>query len=234
MGTEPVTTTKRIVCLANSRKLWGRCIAGREWAEGEGAGGWVRPVSEREHQEVSEYERQYEDGSDPRVLDIIDIPVLKPQPGDFQTENWLLDPKCYWEKAGSYSPLDLSVLTDPVAPLWIDGDGTYHGRNDRISIELADEVRSSLRLIRVRELNLRVFAPGEAFGNTKRRVQGRFAHAGDEYAFWVTDPGYERRYLAKLDGYYAIGDCHLTISLGEPYKGFVYKLIAAIIESGRG
>ena len=81
----------RIICLANSRKLAGRCIAGREWTA-TGAGRWIRPVSERLHQEVSEYERQYEDGSDPRALDIVDVPILEPIPQRFQSENWLLDP----------------------------------------------------------------------------------------------------------------------------------------------
>ena len=228
-----MTRRKRIICLANSRKLAGRCIAGREWLGGREAGRWLRAVSEREHQEVSEYERQYEDGSDPRVLDIVEVPVLGPKPEGCQAENWLLDPKYYWEKVGSYSSLDLPALADPVAPLWIDGYSTYHGRNDRIPTELAGEVRSSLRLIQAEELALEVFAPGEAFGNTKRRVQGRFVHSGREYAFWVTDPRYERRYLAKLDGSYRIGECCLTISLGEPYKGSFYKLIAAIIEPGR-
>ena len=47
--------TKRIVCLANSRKISGRSIAGREWAENRGAGRWIRPVSARENQEVSEH-----------------------------------------------------------------------------------------------------------------------------------------------------------------------------------
>ena len=204
---------KRIVCLANSRKISGRCIAGREWAEGRGAGRWIRPVSARENQEVSEYERQYEDGSDPRVLDIIDLPVLEPRPKGHQTENWLLDPMYYWEKAGSYSPLDLAALTDPV--------------------ESASAVSGSLRLIRVEEIEIEVFMPGEAFGNPKRRVQGRFVHSDREYALWVTDPGYERRYLAKLDGRYRLGECHLTISLGERYEGALYKLIAAIIEPDR-
>ena len=224
---------KRIVCLANSRKISGRCIAGREWDEGKGAGGWIRLVSDRQNEEVSEYERQYEDGSDPRVLDVIDVPVLEPRPTGRQPENWLLDPKCYWTKVGSYSPLDLAALTDPVEPLWIDGDSTYHGRNDRIRIESAGSVAGSLRLIRIEEIELEVFMPGETFGNPKRRVQGRFVHAGREYALRVTDPGYERRYLAKLDGRYRLGECCLTISLGEPYQGAVYKLIAAIIEPDR-
>ena len=45
----------------------------------------------------------------------------------------------------------------------------------------------------------------------------------------VTDPGWERTYLAKLNGTYDIGACYLTISLGEPYEDACYKLIAAII-----
>ncbi|MGH7707024.1 MAG: dual OB domain-containing protein, partial [Vulcanimicrobiaceae bacterium] len=36
---------KRIVCLANSRKLQGRCVAGRELQK-NGPGAWIRPVSD--------------------------------------------------------------------------------------------------------------------------------------------------------------------------------------------
>lgn len=224
---------KRIVCLANSRKLHGRCVAGREWAGGR-AGPWIRPVSEREGGEVSEYERQYEDGGDPRVLDVIDVPMLEPRPDGYQAENWLLDSKRYWQKTGRLSWFDLPALADPVAPLWIDGIGTYHGRNDKVPLESAGSLGSSLRLLRVDRVRLQVFSPGEAFGNPKRRVQGRFRHAGTEYALWVTDPQYERAYLAKLDGAYQLGECWLTISLGEPYQGACYKLIAAIIaDEGR-
>src|SRR2546430_11988689 len=92
---------KRLVCLANSRKLNGRCIAGREWLN-DRPGAWVRPVSDRPHQEVSEYERQYQDGSDPRPLDIMDVPVIQQCPSIHQTENWLLDPDEYWTKIGEF------------------------------------------------------------------------------------------------------------------------------------
>ena len=123
----------------------------------------------------------------------------------------------------------MPALADPVKALWLDGHGTYHGQNDKIPLELAVSVKSSLRLIHVDKLQLRVFKPGEAFGNSKRRVQGFFRHANNSYRLWVTDPTFERKYLAKLDGNYLVDECFLTVSLGEPFGGAVYKLIAAIM-----
>lgn len=222
---------KRIICLANSRKMSGRCIAGREWSEEQGVGDWVRPVSERENQEVSEEERQYEDGSDPQVLDIIDIPVLEHQPDDHQVENWLLDPKSYWIKVGTFPKNRLSEIINSTDSLWIDGHSTYNGINDKIPLKHIRSVTDSLQLIHVEKLTLSVFSPGEAFGNSKRRVQGKFQYAGAEYALWITDPKYERNYLAKQDGVYRLEYCYLAISLGEPYRNDVYKLIAAVIEA---
>jgi Dual OB-containing domain len=99
---------------------------------------------------------------------------------------------------------------------------------------LIQSLDSSLRFVRVDRLRLAVFKPGEAFGNLKRRVQARFHHGGDEYALWVTDPGYERTYLARPDGSYEIGESFLTISLGEPYNDYCYKLVAAIIPRAAG
>jgi hypothetical protein len=228
-----LATVKRIICLANSRKLTGRCVAGIEISGDRGVG-WIRPVSAREHEEVSEHERQYEDGSDPRVLDIMDVPLLDPRPKAYQRENWLLDPANYWVKIGRAAWDDLGALAEPVGPLWIDGHNTYNGHNDRIPLPLANTLDCSLRLVRVDHLALSVFKPGEAFGNPKRRVQGRFRQGGSEYRLWVTDPGYEREYLAKPDGDYEIGESFLAVSLGEPYNDACYKLIAAIMERGGG
>src|SRR2546427_12899402 len=136
-------TVKRILCLANSRKLNGRCVAGKEVSEGAPVA-WIRPVSAREHEEVSEYERQYEDGRDPRVLDIIDVPLLDPRPKGYQQENWLLDPDGYWVKVGSVKWNDLQQFADPVGPLWINGHSTYNGSNDTIPLSLTGHNNSSL------------------------------------------------------------------------------------------
>ncbi|MDE0193726.1 MAG: hypothetical protein OXQ90_20440 [Gammaproteobacteria bacterium] len=168
------------------------------------------------------------------MLDIVDVPVLDATPQGYQSENWLLDSRYYWSKAGAFSPFELRRLVDPPDRLWINGYHTFNGSNDKVPEELMKGVSSSLRLIRVDALEVRVFAPGEAFGNSKRRVQGRFEHAGDHYTLWITDPVYERSYLSKLDGSYRIGSCYLTVSIGEPYDDSCYKLLAAIIEPASG
>lgn len=222
-------TVKRMVCLANSRKLNGRCIAGRELRTGQAAA-WLRPVSDREHEEVSEYERQYEDGSDPRVMDVIDVPLVAARPRTYQQENWLLDDELYWEKVGEARWGDLAQLADAPDPLWVNGHSTYHGRNDKVPIELAVGLRTSLTLCRVDHLRLSVFAPGEDFGNPRRRVQAQFIHAGTEYRLRVTDPVVERRYLALPNGQHELGESFLTVSLGEPFEGNCYKLVAAVIQ----
>lgn len=222
--------TKRIVCLANSRKLSGRCIAGKEILSGGRSGGWIRPVSDRENEEVSEYERQYEDGSDPRLLDVIDVPVLRPTPKNYQQENWLLHPDYYWQKVRSGSKEELGQFIDSLPSLWINGHSTANGMNDRIPVEVANGLTNSLRLVQISSLELVVSRPGADFGNNRRSVQGRFQYNGIDYWLRVTDPVYERQYLQQPDGNYPVGDVFLTVSLGEPYRGYAYKLIAAIIQ----
>lgn len=199
---------KRLVCLANSRKLHGRCIAGRELLAGN-PGEWIRPVSDREHEEVSEYERQYEEGSDPHVLDIIDVPLIGPKAKLYQSENWLLNPEAYWSKVGAFGRDNLRLLADAPGPIWIDGHHTSNGQNDYVPLEKTDKTDSSLKLITIDDgLQLHVYRPGEAFGNPKRRVQAEFSFSGVRYRLWITDPRIETAYLTKADGVYTLGSSY--------------------------
>ena len=221
--------TKRIVCLANSRKPRGRCIAGRELVD-DHPEAWIRPVSARRHQAVSEDERRYQDGSDPMLLDIMDVPLLEHRPKDYQQENWLLDPDIYWEKVDKCSWEGLDQFSEAGGTLWQNGSSTYNGANDQIPLQLAAEETSSLKLIYVDEVGLRVFAPSLAFGDSKRKVQARFHFSGNDYALLVTDPNIEGHYIEQGNGSYDLAECYLTISLGEPFKGHCYKLVAAVME----
>lgn len=229
-----MTITKRLLCLANSKKMSGRCVAGREVLS-TGPGPWVRPVSGRHTEEVSEDERQYEDGSDPRLLDVIDVPLIRHHPHACQAENWLLDPDYYWAKVGQVGWAELQRYVEDPETLWTNDRSTYNGTNDEILQVDADTLANSLFLIRVSALDLKVFSPGADFGNPKRRVQADFRHRGDRYKLWVTDPVIEREYKAQADGTYSLGECCLCVSLGEPMQkqngeSCRYKLVAAVIK----
>ncbi len=223
-----VSPTKRVVCLANSRKRNGRCVAGKELLQDGRMGGWVRPVSAREDEEVSQYERQYEDGSEPSVLDVIDVPVLSSKPKGYQRENWLLDPSRRWVRVDRIGTSSLSQYTDAHQTLWVNGHSTVHGTNDRIPLSYASSLDSSLRLVWIDRLELSVSAPGADYGDFTRRMQGHFSYNGATYRLRVTDPIYEQLY--PRHGTYGLGGCFIAVSLGEPYEGYAYKLIAAIIE----
>ena len=213
-------TTRRIVCLANSRKPGGTCVAGRELSRASGA--WIRPVSARRGQEVSSFERRCEDGSDPGLLDILDVPLLRHQPEGHQSENWLLDPDHRWVKRGRCLWESLSGLGEIGGGLWEDGFHSTDGTNDRIPEMRAVRQSSSLKLIHVDNLQLEVSRP-----HLKKQVRGHFEFDGSGYGLRVTDPDIERRFTAL--GVYDLPDCYLTVSLAEPWRQFCYKLVAAVM-----
>ena len=208
-----------------------RCIAGKELTgERPQRRGWIRLVaSGREKPGLLPEECQYRDGKEPRVLDVMDVPVLRAEPNDYQRENWLIDTKHYWEKVHRVLKNELEQLIDPTSSLWIDGYRSLNGQNDRIPGHLADKVDSSLHLIKVDRLELCV-SPDYNRRYNQRRVQGCFQHKGADYELWITDFPYQQQYLQKPDGRYRIGECFLTISLGKRWRGDAYKLIAAIIK----
>lgn len=226
----PQCYTKRIVCLANSRKPpSGRCVAGRELA-GAGFGDWIRPVSARVTQEVSLEERRYENGQDPRLLDIIAVEMKNPQPQRHQKENHLIDADYYWVKEGAISWQILQAAVEaPAGPLWLNGDSSYHGENDRVPENSLDGLSRSLYLVRPEQLRLVVASEGGSFVPPRRRVRARFTLCGHSYCIVVTEPSTESEFLARNNGEYPVSDALLCISLGEVFHGFAYKLAASVI-----
>lgn len=224
-----MTYTTRILCLANSRKHSGRCIAGKEILS-DGYGSWIRPVSARPTGEISEEERSFQDGRDPRVLDIIDVPMLAAAPHLYQTENHIIDPDYYWSKTGQVSWDDLADLVDNPSTLWTNGNSTYYGQNDRVSLSVASQLTDSLALIQPQSLSILVQTEGAEFGNPRRRVRAHFRYNGVQYTLAVTDPIASRAFLAKQDGSYPVENAYLCVSLGEAHTdGNCYKLVATLI-----
>ncbi len=84
--------------------------------------------------------------------------------------------------------------------------------------------------MRLTSATARVFVPGAAFGNPKRRVQIQFAHHGVPYNLWTSDPLVERHLLAGPDGVYELGPAYAAVSLTEPHDdGFCHKVVATLL-----
>lgn len=223
-----MTYTRTLVCFANSRKMAGRCIAGKEWSNGN-PGGWFRPVSARTSHEISEEERRYQDGQDPKLLEIISIPCAQPQPMPHQGENHLIDPDYYWEKKGNLSWAHLDAWLDQPTSLWGIGESSYEFLNNRIHDDYSGG--TSLYFVAVDVLEILVGPKSEQY--PKRIVRGKFSYKDVSYKMSITDPTIERTFLEREDGRYLIQNPRLCISLGDPFQGYFYKLIAAVIFEDR-
>ncbi len=228
--------SKTIICLANSRKQSGRCVAGKVH-ENNVCSEWVRPTSAREHQEISEDERSYENGNTAQLLDIIRITFIQPKPATYQQENHLIDHGYYWTLVRQATQDDLENAVDvDFTPLWLNsGDDSYHGRSDRMSLDQANSQTSSLAFIKPENLSIRVSAEIANFGSNKRTVRARFDWHDEHYRITVTDPFITKWALAQPDGEHNISDAFMCVSLGEPcpHDNRVYKLAASIITPDR-
>ena len=212
--------TKQIICLANSRKNNGRCIAGIENI-GTTKQKWIRPVSASPTGEISESVCAYSLANPIRVLDVLDVRLLGPSPSRHQSENWIIAQGRPWLYRGRVDSLDvLSGMTTSLN-LWADGESSGKGLNDRISEGAIDQVSDSLMLVKVDGVELK----------TENGLRALFHYGKSDYALKVTDPAYERSFQCKPPGLYPLGPALLTVSLTEePFKGYFYKLVAAIIE----
>lgn len=225
---------KKIVCLANSRKMSGRCIAGKEVLD-SGYGKWIRPISRRETAEISEEEMRFVNGVTPKPLDIIEIPMIEYKPNEYQVENHVIDDQNYWVKFGQLNGADIPELLDVVADtLWLNGHSSYNGINDKIPAQDArNNITNSLVLLKPERLSISVDMEGPDPNRAKRKIRAFFTLNGHPYRLTVTDPKIEREYLKRINGTYSVQskNVYICVSIGEPFEGYCYKLVAAIISA---
>ncbi len=215
-----------IVCLANSAKSSGRCIAGKTCQTGK----WVRPISNRDGKEVVEREYRYSDGTLPRVRDIINIPVKTRQATLHQRENVLIDENKTWSKQGRDLG-NLDRFLDAPDTLWGTGFSSYYGKNDRIPAHDCTMYTQSLYLIKVQSLELCVQQEGAEFDNPNKKIRAEFIFNNEQYRLRVTDPEIGKRYFYGADGTIPLpaDRTYLCVSMGLPFDGFCYKMAASII-----
>lgn len=220
--------TKTIVCVANSFRKGGSCVAGIEVVNGQ-LGPWVRPISHRQNQAISDYEKTYVDGSRLAMLDLVEISFDAHQPEHHQTENWLITNNVPWTKVGQATPDQLVGAVLPArTPLWKPAQSTYTGRNDQISGPVAHGFDWSLALIQPATAIVDV-SHNPFSGHNEVWVS--FAWAGTPHKIKLTDPVQFARFNTAVGDSHALQNPLLCISLARVWEDHntASKLVAGLI-----
>ncbi|MDP3041140.1 MAG: hypothetical protein Q8N62_00180 [Candidatus Omnitrophota bacterium] len=214
-----MATYKEIICLANSTRTGGKCVAGITVDNRE----WFRPVSEEG--QLSDEQIKYANGKLPELLDIIRIPYKKLQPTAYQPENVLISEEG-WQYIGKWPKNKLDSLCDKPKEIFIN-----QVIKDRITVEFFEKNRLKSSLLLIKPESIKLFR--KDFRN-KKKLRAIFVYNDLEYDFGVTDPIFCEKYAKEKEGFYKLDskDVYLCISLAAPfYKDrCCYKLVASIIE----
>lgn len=214
-----------IICLANSIKHGGRCVAGLR-TDGRG---WLRPVSNKDDGALAYYHYRYADSTPALTLDVLRVGVVRPRPLPFQPENWLIDGKPWELVARPLSAEQLAILRHAIQR----GPQLLHGATDRVPPESAatSATPHSLELIAPRSIAMYPIR-GRA---DQPRARAKFTlgdGAGEiSYDLSLTDPHW--RDEAIRTGGMTLEQAQTpfvaTASLSEPFEGNCFKLLAAVM-----
>ena len=124
-------------------------------------------------------------GGFPRLLDVMDIPVLRAEPHMHQTENYLIDTKHRWVKVGELPSSSLRRMVDQPETLWTNRDRTRTGTFNCVSCKEAATPNNSLTLIRPDKFAVRV-STRIVEGDSERSFQGAFSYNNTDYVLKLT------------------------------------------------
>lgn len=213
---------RNILCLANSRKHGGRCVAG---LSADGAG-WVRAVSVKDDGTLFPCDYLCADGAEPGPLDLVAIPFSAHRPRRHHPEDWVIDGK-RWQRLSRLNVPDLAALMKPHLAT---GPDLIRGTGDRIthaSVE-AEPIRASLTLVMPKSIEL--YRKKTMRGSWTAR--GRFTLAGATYHLGLTDPVWVNT-VTRKEGTTVIQPSTqkllLTLSLSEMFEQTYFKLIATVL-----
>lgn len=216
---------KTIICLANSYKHGGRCIAGVSIEDGA----WIRLRGNSPDGALQPLEYALDDGTEPRLLDVVEVELHLAQPSASHPEDWQIAPVRWRLIQRPATAKQWTALTGKKAK----SKSILHDYRDRIAAwELKYKpLQSSLCLI----------CPSEIYwwvreDKGKRRYRAVFHHNYVTYDLALTDPRWLDRLKLLPEGVYPHTDfadpaaeTWCTISLSELYFGFHYKLVAGVI-----
>lgn len=214
----------QIICLANSWKRGDRCIAGINSLKGQ----WIRPVSSLPDGRIPK-EMRLIGGTEPALLDILEIPLAKTGPDfGFECENLSVLPG-KWERVGKVPPAYLNKYCS-------NEEYILHNEQRYVTVSYLQSLpmpqRLSLQLVKAVKLSVRTVS--QRFESSSKWEGSLVTTTGQQITATITDPVFIRR--LEL-GYRPQNPCLVTLSLSMPWRPSdwegddpCWKLIAAVVE----
>lgn len=207
-----------MICLANSRKHSGRCVAGLLVGPHDGVGeGWIRPVGNNDLRILMERHYTFAGGKEAAPLDLIRMELDRPDKKPHHPEDWLASPK-RWELLARPAPKEIAVplLRAHLARGPVLGSaGAKVAYADCVARAQTDHAQKSLGLVWAQNPCWAISRSGQ--WGTVRKTRVVFKHGGAFYDLPMTDSEWEHQ-LGHLPA-------------GEPGSGELYPL--ASTASGR-
>lgn len=214
---------KFFICLANSYKRGGRCIAGveidyktlDEWSivkRPDGIPRWIRPIAQTQYGEIPETL-----AIPLGYFTIIKLTDTVASPHNMHTEDTTYSNMV---SVGNIKPTKEIVerLLDTVH------DFPFGNQDRTLSADYRGCDNYSLMLIYVEKA-----MAFEEDDMGKSRVCMEFSHKGHSYTLPVTDPSFLEWFRYVGEKKIGLQNIYLTLSLGLEYEGMHHKLVASVI-----
>ena len=215
---------KHFICLANSYKHGGRCIAGIEvvpQADGslsivrhdDGRPRWIRPVSMSANGEIPNHLAESF-----KVFSLVKLTEVEPCPDKAHTE----DVHCSRMEISPFELLPTKAFLNQL--LDTQHQTVFYYRGKAIPATIIDRLNYSLMLIQPE--NVSAYCDEER-ENSKYRM--KFTYFGSNYDFPITDPVFLEQFKKNPEKYDDLNGVYLVLSLGLEFEGFHFKLVATVV-----
>ena len=213
--------TIRFVCLANSIKEGGRCLAGIQLNNNNepiieiNGPKWIRPICKTQHGQI--YTHWV---SRITLLDIVEIELTGfPVKTSYQPENVFFKDDDL-KIVGRFDRDNLSNLCDNHYYI-------FSNWAKALSVHEATLLNHSLILINVSKFQ--VLENKDIESPDKKKIRLQFTHNETQYDFPVTDPVFLNLYRNNPGILNVVKSLYLCVSIGINFNSWHYKLVAGII-----
>jgi hypothetical protein len=212
---------KTIICLANSKKYHGKCLAGIEVKvdldklvlekNKLGQHKWIRPISDLEFGQLPLEETQ-----NIRILDVLEIDCRNECPNGAHCENIFYTGSVKKVRTLGNTSKNLNALCDK------EHDLIFENRGKALTVKDFNSGCYSLMLIKPKN-------PFFHYGD-RDELRVEFSYNDNDYDFPITDP----IFLDNIEKYgidkYNNKNYYLSLSLAAEHNNWHTKLVAGVIE----